>query len=82
MVFTRQFRDPEDFSFTEFVAATFNRKKCLTEKVGRVIFNSCLAASSCGRAACEMLADFVSLPGFDKNMDGSIQLSNSVAWPC
>ncbi|CAJ1334863.1 unnamed protein product [Effrenium voratum] len=42
----------QDFSFTEFVAATFNRKKCLTEKVGRVIFNS-----------------------FDKNMDGSIQLS-------
>ena len=37
----------EDFSFTEFVAATFNRKKCLTEKVGRVIFNSaCLSTGS------------------------------------
>ena len=36
----------EDFSFTEFVAATFNRKKCLTEKVGRVIFNSFLADES------------------------------------
>ncbi|CAE7436548.1 CPK2 [Symbiodinium pilosum] len=30
----------QDFTFTEFIAATFNRKKCLTEKVGRVIFNS------------------------------------------
>ncbi|CAE7825287.1 CPK2 [Symbiodinium sp. CCMP2592] len=30
----------QDFTFTEFVAATFNRKKCLTEKVGKVIFNS------------------------------------------
>lgn len=35
----------QDFSFTEFVAATFNRKKCLTEKVGRVIFNSILAVN-------------------------------------
>ena len=35
----------QDFSFTEFVAATFNRKKCLTEKVGRVIFNSVLAVN-------------------------------------
>lgn len=30
----------QDFTFTEFIAATFNRKKCLTEKVGKVIFNS------------------------------------------
>lgn len=46
----------QDFSFTEFVAATFNRKKCLTEKVGRVIFNSYLAFTAWWEAVPSLLA--------------------------